>query len=299
MTTFWPREDIWDTLKMPRPTTWSTWEVTTDVSWLLSRSPCLRRTFISRIQEKQDTMEYDEHDQAEKPLKPWSLSSKKIQGDHWIFLQKKPPQIMHAAQAGSEARKAQAKEKNAAAAGTICENAEAKKEEVERMCKGNIMSESVVTANETDGWHRGRAILSAASEDGDHIEFNNDHVKGDMTERKCELSRSDRWRTSWSKHSERRLLTTWRRQKKLVGGIVDVLYSAQWNEEDDFTRVPQRSCRAQYRRRHGKETKHSQEGSESSSTETTSAVAMATARMSGDEHSDFHRVTCQQQHERS
>ena len=30
------------------------------------------------------------------------------------------------------------------------------------------------------------------------------------------------------------MLTTWRRQKKLVGGIVDVLYSAQLNEDDDF-----------------------------------------------------------------
>ena len=52
-----------------------------------------------------------------------------------------------AAQAESEARRAQAKENDAAAAGTICENAEAKTEEVERMCKGNIMSDSVVTAN--------------------------------------------------------------------------------------------------------------------------------------------------------
>ena len=36
-------------------------------------------------------------------------------------------------------------------------------EEAERMLKGNIMSDSVGTVNETDGWHRGRAILSAAS----------------------------------------------------------------------------------------------------------------------------------------
>ena len=81
-----------------------------------------------------------------------------------------------AAQAESEARKARAKETHAAA-GAICENAEAKTEEVER-----IMSDSVVTANETGGWHRGRAILSAASEDEDHIAFNNDHVKHDMND---------------------------------------------------------------------------------------------------------------------
>ena len=85
-------------------------------------------------------------------------------------------------QAESEARKAQAKEENAAAAGAICENAEAKAEEDEIMCKGNTKSDSVVTANENDGWHRGRAILSAASEDEEHIEFNNDHVKHDMNE---------------------------------------------------------------------------------------------------------------------
>ena len=44
------------------------------------------------------------------------------------------------------------------------------------------MSGSVVTANEIDGWHRGRAILSAASEDEDHTEFNNGHVKHNMNE---------------------------------------------------------------------------------------------------------------------
>ena len=63
------------------------------------------------------------------------------------------------------------------------------------MCKGNIMGDSVMTANETGGWHRGRAILSAASEDEDHIAFNNDHVKHDMNDnpkRKREHSRSDR-----------------------------------------------------------------------------------------------------------
>ena len=79
-------------------------------------------------------------------------------------------------------KKAQAKEGNAAAAGAICENAEAKAEEDERMCKGNIKSDSVVIANENDGWHRGRAIFSAANEDEEHIEFNNDHVKHDMNE---------------------------------------------------------------------------------------------------------------------
>ena len=44
------------------------------------------------------------------------------------------------------------------------------------------MSDSVVTANETGGWHRVRSILSTASEDEDHIAFNNDHIKHDMNE---------------------------------------------------------------------------------------------------------------------
>ena len=87
-----------------------------------------------------------------------------------------------AAQAGSEARKAQANEENAAAAGAICEDAEAKAEEDERLCKGNMKCDKVVTANENDGWHREGAILSAANEGEQHIKFNNDHVKHDMNE---------------------------------------------------------------------------------------------------------------------
>ena len=47
-----------------------------------------------------------------------------------------------------------------------------------------MKGDSVVIANENDGWHRGRAILFAASEDEEHIEFNIDHVKHDMNEDK-------------------------------------------------------------------------------------------------------------------
>ena len=76
--------------------------------------------------------------------------------------------------------KAQArKEKAAAAAGANCENAEAKTE-VEIMRTRNTLSDSVVTANEAGGWHLGPTELFTASEDGDHIAFNNDHVKHDM-----------------------------------------------------------------------------------------------------------------------
>ena len=45
-----------------------------------------------------------------------------------------------------------------------------------------MKSDSVVTANENDGWHRGGPILPAAKEDEEHIKFNNDHVKHDMNE---------------------------------------------------------------------------------------------------------------------
>ena len=76
--------------------------------------------------------------------------------------------------------KAQATKENSAAAGANCENAEAKTEEVERMCKRIMMSDSVVTANETGGWRHGHTVLFTASEDEDHIAFHNDHFKHDM-----------------------------------------------------------------------------------------------------------------------
>ena len=37
-TTSWSREDAWNITKMLKPTTWSTWALTTDVSWLHSWS---------------------------------------------------------------------------------------------------------------------------------------------------------------------------------------------------------------------------------------------------------------------
>ena len=65
------------------------------------------------------------------------------------------------------------RKRRAAAAGANGENAVAKTEEVERMCKGIITSDSVGTENETGGWHRGRTELFTASEDKDHIMFHN------------------------------------------------------------------------------------------------------------------------------
>ena len=76
--------------------------------------------------------------------------------------------------------KAQSKKEKAAAAGANGENAEAKRQEVERMCKGITTSDSAVTENEIGGWHRGRTELFTASEDKDHISFHNDHFKHDI-----------------------------------------------------------------------------------------------------------------------
>ena len=123
-------------------------------------------------------IEYEEGDQAEKTLKSRSLSSKKNQ--EMIEKMKNAATKNAAAQAESEEMKAQAKKENAAAAGANCENAEAKTEEGERMCTGSMMNDSVVTANEAGGWHRGRIVLFTASEDEDHIAFHTDHFKHDM-----------------------------------------------------------------------------------------------------------------------
>ena len=133
--------------------------------------------------------------------------------------------------------KAQAKKEKAAAAGANGENAEAKTEVVERMCKGNILSDCVVTANETGGWHRGRTILSTASEDEDHIAFNNDHVKHDMNDDPNENEKSTE--VTGGEHLDRGTVNDdadnvetakevgVRRRGRLVLRTV--------NEEDDFT----------------------------------------------------------------
>ena len=115
-----------------------------------------------------------------------------------------------------------------------CENAVAKTEEVERMCKGNIISDSVVTANENDGWHRGRAILSAASEDEVHIAFNNDHFtkRSEITDSETTpFIAAETAEVAGEEHLERSTMNddvaARRRQMKLVGDMVDILYSVQ------------------------------------------------------------------------
>ena len=153
------------------------------------------------------------------------------------------------------------------------------------MCQ-NIMSDSVVTANETGGWHRVRSILSTASEDEDHIAFNNDHIKHDMNENEKSAG------VTGEEHLDRDTVNDdadnvetakevgGRRRGRLLLRIV--------NEENDSHRCSTRSCRTQYGRRHGRNQKNQAQSrrSESSSTETTSTVAVAIARESVDEHSD-------------
>ena len=110
--------------------------------------------------------------------------------------------------------KAKAKMEKAAAAGANCENAETKREEVDRMCTGNMMSDSVVTANEADGWNHGRLVLCTASEDDDHIAFNSDHVKHDMNDGPNENEKTEaKSKRIESTSTETRRSSPWRLQK--------------------------------------------------------------------------------------
>ena len=111
-----------------------------------------------------------------------------------------------------------------------------------------MKSDRVVTANENDGRHRGRAILSAASEDEEHIKFNNGHVKHDMNEdtKKGENSAD----AADEEHLDRDTVNDdvgivetareagGRHRGRLVLRIV--------NEDDDFTKFRHGSCREQY-----------------------------------------------------
>ena len=75
-----------------------------------------------------------------------------------------------------------------------------------------MKSNSVVTANENE----------------EHIEVNNDHVKHDMNEdtKKVRTQQMRQVKNILIETQRMMTLTTWRRQEKLVGGLVDVLYSA-------------------------------------------------------------------------
>ena len=127
---------------------------------------CVMATFTSTtpgknshyktIKGKHEIMKHEKRDQTEKTSKLRSLSLKKDTKRSSIFFT--PPQKT-APQAESEDAKAQAKIENAAAAEAICENAEAEAEEVERMCTGSMMNDSVETAGEAGGRHPGHPGL--------------------------------------------------------------------------------------------------------------------------------------------
>ena len=150
----------------------------------------------------------------EKTSKLRSLSSKK---DTKIIdkIKKNAATRKTAAQAESEDAQAQAEKENAAAAGANCDNAEAKTEEVERMCTGSMMNDSLVTANEAGGRHRGRPVQRTVSEDEDHIAFNNDHVEHDMNEGPNKNEKTE----AESKELKARRMSPWRLQERQVKNI--------------------------------------------------------------------------------
>ena len=149
------------------------------------------------------------------------------------------------------------------------------------------MSDSVVTANETGGWHRGRAILSAASKDEDHIPFNNDHVEHDMnndpkeSENTAEVTGGEHFDRDTVNDDADNVETA----KEAGGRHRGRLVFRTVNEEVDFTDL--HNDLVKHNTDDGTEGNQAQfRRSESSSTETTSAVAVAIARLSGDDHSD-------------
>ena len=95
-----------------------------------------------------------------------------------------------------------------------------------------MVNDSVETANEAGGKHRGRPVLRTVSEDEDHIVFHNGHVEHDMND---------------------------------------------GQDENEKTEAESR-------------------GSESTSTETTPYVAVETAGVTGEEHSDRSTVNEEADH---
>ena len=83
------------------------------------------------------------------------------------------------------------------------------------------MSDSVVTANEAGGRHRGRPVLCTESEDEDHIAFNNDHVEHDMNDGPNENTKEiKRNQKELKAHPQKpRRLSPWRLQERQVKNI--------------------------------------------------------------------------------
>ena len=72
-----------------------------------------------------------------------------------------------------------------------CEDAEAETEEVERMCTGTMMNDSVETVGEAGGRHPGHPRLHTVNEEAGHIVFRTDHVEHDMNDDTGERTKND------------------------------------------------------------------------------------------------------------
>ena len=181
------------------------------------------------------------------------------------------------------------------------------------MCKGIITSDSVVTEDETGGWHRGRTKLFTASEDKDHIAFHNDHFKHDMYDGQNENEKIDEEtkriestdsetmpfvaveiaEVTGEEHPERSTMNDDADNEETTneaGGRHcgrSVLRTV--GEDEDFIAI--HNDLVEHDKDDGVEEKNqaASRGSESTSTETVSTAAVVIAGETGDEHSD--RIT--------
>ena len=167
-----------------------------------------------------------------------------------------------------------------------------------------------MTTNEA-GWHRGRPVLSTASEDEDHIAFNNDHVKHDMNDGPNENEKTEaepkRTESTYSETTPFVAVETAEvtgeehPDRGTVNDDADSVETAQEaggrhrgrlvlrtvNEDDDF--IEFRNDLVEHDKNDGlDEIKNQAEsrGIEITSTETTSFVAVETAVETGGEHSE-------------
>ena len=139
LTTFWPREDTWEMWRTLRPTTWSTWVVTIDVSWLLSwstRPPCwegIQRTWNDWVcwacAERKEYQYWNDR------------VRRKIPRNRWHY-EKKPPPKKNAVHDTRNNVKDPVERENTAAAEVESTLAEAVAQEIERR---SMMRSSTVT----------------------------------------------------------------------------------------------------------------------------------------------------------
>ena len=83
------------------------------------------------------------------------------------------------------------------------------------------MNDSVVTANEAGGWHRGRPVLRTVSEDEDLIVFHNDHVELNMNDGLDENEKMKRNQKELKVHPQKpRRTSPWILQERQVKNIL-------------------------------------------------------------------------------